>query len=82
MDENYWFLPLSGSQPQGDPGLLLNILSLNTNMLNTASNRPTLGTPSALEGTQDYLTLSHLTPRPRKVRSHGWLVTELRSDLA
>lgn len=75
MDENYWFLPLSGSQPQGDPGLLLNILSLNTNMLNTASNRPPLGTPSALEGT-------HLTPRPRKVRSQGWLVTELRSDLA
>lgn len=28
------------SQPQGDPGLLLNIMSLHTTMLNTASNRP------------------------------------------
>lgn len=31
-------------QPQGDPGVLFNILSLDTNVLNTASKRRMLGT--------------------------------------
>lgn len=76
MDENYWPLPLSDFTAPGRPWAAAEHPVIAHDHAQHCLQHATLGTPSAWRGLRS-LTLSHLHPRPRKVRSQGWLVAEL-----